>query len=89
MGKTRKGELPSAQIAEMGVIDISSRDFSLDGGPFNIKNDLGTEVELEVYLYSDKKEAHPIITKFYPGWNPEIVRRVKQSPSVTNLFWGN
>jgi hypothetical protein len=78
----------SAQIGKMGVIDgLQESDFSLpDGQCFNVKNDGTQAVLLEVQL-SGMDET--IETKFEVGWNPEIVKVVKQtSLSGINLKWG-
>lgn len=85
---TRSNEMVSAQIGKMGVIDVSS-DFRLDGNmPFNIKNEGEEEVELDVQLSGDETGTF-VSTKFYPGWNPEIVTAVKQtSQAGLKLKWG-
>jgi hypothetical protein len=80
----------SAQIGKMGVIDgLSENDFSLsDGQCFNIKNDGTQSVSLEVRL-AGMKSGEFIETNFDAGWNPEIVKAVKQtSLSDLNLKWG-
>ena len=90
MGKTRAGEMVSAQIGKMGTIDgLQNGDFSLsDGQCFNIKNDGSTTVELSVQL-AGMDDGEYISTRFDCGWNPEIVRAVKQnSLSSINLKWG-
>lgn len=80
----------SAQIGKMGKIEnLQNASFSLsDGQPFNIKND-GTEgVALEVQLVG-MDEGQFIETYFERGWNPEIIKAVKQtSLSSINLKWG-
>ena len=88
MEETRIGSIVSSQIGRMGAIDLSEGEFRLpDGMAFNIKNDGADAVELDVIL--DKMaEGDYVTTKFYPGWNMEIVRAVKSDDTVTGLFWG-
>lgn len=82
---TRSGDMVSAQIGKMGSIsNLNNANFSLsDGQPFNIKNDGAQYVELQVRL-SGMAEGEFITTKFEVGWNPEIVKEVKQT-SLTSL----
>lgn len=90
MAETRSGEQTSQQIGNMGVIgSLKKGAFSLpDGACFNIKNEGASAVELSVQL-AGMKDGEFITTKFDPGWNPEIVRVVKQSPlDGINLKWG-
>ncbi len=90
MSETRSGEHVSAQIGKMGVIgDLSNGNFALaDGQCFNIKNDGTQPVKLSVQLAGMEDEDF-IETQFDCGWNPEIVKIVKQtSLSGTNLKWG-
>lgn len=80
----------SAQIGKIGVIEnLQDKDFYLpDGNCFNIKND-GTEpVTLRVQLCG-MQAGETIETKFDVGWNPEIIKAVKQtSMSGLTLKWG-
>ncbi len=90
MNETRSGEHVSAQIGKMGVIgDLSNGNFALaDGQCFNIKNDGTQPVILSVQL-AGMEDGDFIETQFDCGWNPEIVKTVKQtSLSGTNLKWG-
>ena len=90
MNKTRSGEMVSAQIGKMGVIDsLQENNFSLpDGQCFNMKNDGTQAVSLQVQL-SGMDSGEFVETKFEVGWNPEIVKVVKQtSLSGINLKWG-
>lgn len=90
MGTTRSGEGVSAQIGKMGTITwLANGDFSLaDGKCFNIKNDGNSAVMLEVQL-AGMSENETVTTLFEVGWNPEIVKAVKQtSLSSLNLKWG-
>ena len=90
MSETRSGEHVSAQIGKMGVIgDVSNGNFALaDGRCFNIKNDGTQPVKLSVQL-AGMEDGDFIETQFDCGWNPEIVKTVKQtSLSGINLKWG-
>jgi len=87
---TRSGDMVSAQIGKMGSIsNLNNANFSLsDGQPFNIKNDGTQYVELQVRL-NGMAEGEFVTTKFEVGWNPEIVKEVKQtSLSSLNLKYG-
>ena len=80
----------SAQIGKMGVIDgLQESDFSLpDGQCFNVKNDGTQAVSLQVQLPGMESDEF-VETKFEVGWNPEIIKIVKQtSLSSINLKWG-
>ncbi len=79
----------SAQIEKMGVIDLQEGVFSLqDGQSFNIKNDWVQPITLEVQL-AGMDEGDFVETKFEVGWNPEIVKKVKQQAlSSSNLKYG-
>lgn len=90
MSETRSGEMVSAQIAKMGAIpDLTASSFHLeDGQPFNVKNDGNDAVMLDVQL-SGMPDGEFVNTRFEVGWNPEIVKTVKQtSLSGLNLKWG-
>ncbi|MBR8720002.1 hypothetical protein IX307_001213 [Bacteroides pyogenes] len=89
MSETRSGEGVSAQIGKMGVIDLANGNFSLsDGQVFNVKNDGLQPVTLSVQL-AGMSDGDFIETQFECGWNPEIIKTVKQtSLSGTNLKWG-
>lgn len=82
---TRSGDMVSAQIGKMGSIsNLNNANFSLsDGQPFNIKNDGTQYVEQQVRL-NGMAEGEFVTTKFEVGWNPEIVKEVKQT-SLTSL----
>lgn len=89
MGQTRGGEVTSAQIGSIGVIDnLNNANFKKEEVPFNIKNDGETAVMLEVNLWG-MEPGEFVSTRFETGWNPEIVREIKQtSLSNLNLKWG-
>ena len=89
MNETRSGEHVSAQIGKMGsMAHLTKTNFSLpDGQSFNIKNDGTQPVLLSVQLAGSDGDF--IETQFECGWNPEIVKTVKQtSLSGINLKWG-
>ena len=90
MDITRSGEMVSAQIGKMGVIaNLTDSNFTLtDGQCFNIKNDGLQPVKLQIQL-AGMANGEFIETTFEVGWNPEIVKAVKQtSLSSINLKWG-
>lgn len=87
---TRSGDKVSAQIGKMGTISgIENADFSLgDGQSFNIKNENTQPIELSVQLVG-MADGEFVTTKFVFGWNPEIIKKVKQtSLSSYSLKWG-
>ena len=88
MNTTRGGEVVSAQIGQIGIIsDLDSANFKKEDTPFNIKNDGDSAVELEVNLWGMEPGTF-IKTRFEIGWNPEIVREIKQTNINTTLLWG-
>ncbi len=90
MNETRSGEMVSAQIGKMGVItNLTNANFALaDGQCFNVKNDGLQPVKLQIQL-AGMADGEFIETTFEVGWNPEIVKAVKQtSLSSINLKWG-
>lgn len=87
-GTTRGGEAVSPQIGKIGAITgLSAGNFKLEGVPFNLKNDGETAVVLEVNLYGDEP-GNFIATRFEVGWNPEIIREIKQTSQTVDLKWG-
>jgi len=89
MNTTRSGDMVSAQIGKMGIIDdLNSANFRIPGTPFNLKNDGETPVILYVRLWS-MPNAKFVATRFEPGWNPEIISEIQQtSLSNLDLKWG-
>ena len=86
--ETRSGQMVSAQIGKMGIIDSSGGDFCLpDGQFFNIKNDSGDVVPLEVSL-AGMGDTDFIETIFDVGWNPEIIKSIKSTSITGDLKWG-
>lgn len=83
--ESKLGETISLQIAEMGEINLSS-DFSLkEKGSFLVKNDNDETIELTVRLAAMDKF---VTTRFYAGWNCELVREIKAADGITNLKYG-
>ena len=88
MSATRGGETVSAQIGRIGPIEgLNEGNFSVEGIPFNIKNDGETAVVLEVNLWG-MEPGTCVATRFETGWNPEIVREIKQTSINATLIWG-
>lgn len=72
----------------MGEIEFTDGEFRLSGNtPFNIKND-GEEAVTLTVLLDKMAEGDYIETKFDPGWNPEIVRAVKEPEGTVDLKYG-
>ena len=90
MSTTRGGEVVSAQIGNMGVIDnLQNENFSLPTGQsFNLKNDSDQAIDLEIQLVG-MEDGNFVQTTICVGWNAEIIKTIKKSSlSVTNLKWG-
>jgi len=85
---TRSGEMPSAQIGVMGEISgLDAGNFKQEVG-FNLKNDGEAAVILEVNLWGMEPGTF-VETRFDTGWNPEIIREIKQtSQAGLNLKFG-
>jgi hypothetical protein len=89
MEQTASGEFVSLQAGLFGIMDISTADFSITGNKkFYIKNE-GTEaVSLEVIPAAAETDTY-VTVKFDPGWNLEIVRKVKTNTgTLPTLLWG-
>lgn len=87
---SRSGEQASIQIGKIGEIKgLENGDFSLlDGMCFNLKNDGTTPVELTVQL-AEMEEGDFVTTRFDVGWNPEIIKVVRQTSQPSgSLKWG-
>lgn len=89
MSTSRGGEVVSPQIGNIGVIDnLNNGNFAKEDTPFNVKNDGETAVVLEVNLWG-MRPGEFVSTRFETGWNPEIIREIKQtSLGNLNLKWG-
>ncbi|MBN2660803.1 MAG: hypothetical protein JXR54_06010 [Tannerellaceae bacterium] len=90
--ETRSGDVVSLQAGMFEAItNLDSADFKLEGEQaFQVKNENDTEVLLEVLPASG---TDYVAMKFYPGWNVEIVKAVKQNVVLTaderaNLKYG-
>lgn len=87
---SRSGEQASIQIGKIGEIKgLENGDFSLpDGQCFNLKNDGVSAVELTVQL-AGMEEGDFVTTRFDVGWNPEIIKVVRQTSQPSgSLKWG-
>jgi len=82
----RNGDVVSAQVSNIGVIDLTAGNFKKDV-PFCVKNDGETAVTLEVNLWG-MSDGEFVATRFETGWNPEIVREIKQNTTTNALLWG-
>ncbi|PDP62346.1 hypothetical protein CLI79_03490 [Porphyromonas gingivalis] len=90
MMDSRSGEQASIQIGKIGEIKgLENGDFSLpDGQCFNLKNDGVSAVELTVQL-AGMEEGDFVTTRFDVGWNPEIIKVVRQTSQPSgSLKWG-
>lgn len=88
MSTTRGGEVVSAQIGKIeAVTGLDSGNFKMEDTPFNIKNDGEAAVELEVNLWGMEPGVF-VKTRFEVGWNPEIIREIKQTSINATLIWG-
>jgi hypothetical protein len=87
--QTRTGDAVSMQISTMGeIINLVDSNFSLPAKtPFLIKNDGNECVSLEIRLIG-MPEGTFIQTKFEVGWNPELIREIKQTSEVATLKYG-
>lgn len=90
--ETESGAIASLQVADFGQMDVSA-DFKLKSETmldlsFRIKNESDDPVDLEVVPWSSGRDGEPVIMRFYPGWNPEIVREVKASGVSARLRYG-
>ena len=84
---TRSGEMASAQIGVIGEITgLSEGNFRKEVG-FNIKNDSESAVILELNLWG-MQPGEFVKTRIDTGWNPEIVREIRQTSQVLNLKFG-
>lgn len=88
MSTTRGGEAVSPQIGRIGAVTgLSTGNFKIEGIPFNVKNDGEAAVVLEVNLWG-MEPGEFVATRFEVGWNPEIVREIKQTSINATLIWG-
>lgn len=85
----RSGFMISEQVAKFGnIADLSTTDFSVAGNiPFQVKNESADNVTLDVIAAGDDTDTY-VSTVFYPGWNPEIVKKVKMNSTSATIKWG-
>ena len=82
---SRRGTSDTSNIGLIENVDMSVG-YKGDS-PVNVKNN-GTEaVTLSVHMY-DAPAGEFIETKFWPGWNPEIVDAIQANGEVTNIQIG-
>lgn len=86
MSQNRNGDSVSPQISVAGKVEFTSGSFRKDT-PFCVKNDGEGAVVLKVNLWG-MPEGEFISTRFETGWNPEIIREIKESSLATALIWG-
>jgi hypothetical protein len=89
MEQTASGEHVSLQVALFNILDISTADFSIEGNKkFYIKNEGTVAVSLEVIPAASEEDTY-VTVSFEPGWNLEIVRKVKTNTgTLPTLLWG-
>ena len=79
-------------IARFGPItDLDQKDFQMEGGQrFYIKNTNDEPIDLFVIPGSPYIENPEFVkTRFYPGWNNEVVLAVKKTDDeITGLLFG-
>lgn len=75
------------QVSKFGsVTNLASANFELsDNQPFLVKNENDDAVTLEVLPLFGTTWVN---VKFYAGWNPEIVLKIKKSSGGGTLLWG-
>ena len=82
----RNGDQVSAQVSVIGPVNFDGGNFR-KRYPLCVKNDGEAAVVLEVNLWG-MPEGEFIATRFEMGWNPEIVREIKQQVRKPPLLWG-
>lgn len=84
---TANGLVTTSQIGNgKPIADLDTQNFAApDQGPFLIKNDSTSDVELEV-IYAQGDDF--VATYFHPGWNEDVVREVKTTAATVRLLWG-
>lgn len=83
--ENRNGDLVSAQISVAGNVDFPVA--TSEWTRLLLKNDGEAAIVLEVNLWG-MPEGEFISTRFETGWNPEIIREIKETSSATALIWG-
>ena len=82
---SRKGTSDTTNIGLIENVDMSVG-YKGDS-PVNIKNNGDEAVTLSVHMY-DAPAGVFVETKFYPGWNPEIVDEIQADSEVDNIQIG-
>lgn len=82
---SRKGTPDTTNIGLIQNVDMAA---GYQGTyPVNVKNNGDEAVTLSVHMY-DMPQGEYIETKFYPGWNPEIVDEIQANAEVSNIQIG-
>ena len=86
---SRNGTQDALQVSMFGAVTgLDTADFSLPGNQqFQIKNEGTAAVTLEV-IPADAETETFVSTSFDPGWNVEIVRKIKTNTTSMTLKWG-
>lgn len=80
------GMTESLQVSFMRDVPAQgSDDVFKTGAQFLVKNITDSELSLEVRL---RGAGDYITTKFYPGWNPEIVQEIKGAVTADTIQIG-
>ena len=82
---SRRGTSDAANIGLIENVDMSVG-YKGDS-PVNVKNNGDEAVTLSVHMY-DAPAGVFVETKFYPGWNPEIVDEIQANAEVANIQIG-
>lgn len=83
----KNGSVNSLQITSLGVINVGVTEFisPIDSGVL-VKNDGADIVQLDVLLVGNSNYE---MTNFFPGWNVEIVKRIRVNVTVgLNIKYG-
>ena len=82
---SRKGTPDTANIGTIKNVDMSVG-YKCDSA-VNVKNNGDEAVTLSVHMF-DAPVGEYVETKFYPGWNPEIVDEIQANAEVSNIQIG-
>lgn len=83
--ENRNGDLVSAQISVAGNVDFSGGNFRMDTPLLKKRWRSGDSIGSKPL---GNAEGEFISTRFETGWNPEIIREIKETSSATALIWG-
>jgi hypothetical protein len=86
---SRNGTQDALQPSMFGAVtNLATANFSLPGNQqFQVKNEGTAAVTLEVIPADDETETY-VSTVFDPGWNVEVVRKIKLNTASLSLKWG-